>query len=342
MSVYADQLKASITKYCAKIGTDPLLVQGAGGNVSWKDKDTLWVKVSGTWLADAMEKDIFVPVDLQHLRLALGSGNFAVTPMVLGESALKPSIETLLHALMAHRVVVHLHAIEALAYLVRSDWQTDFQSRLDASIRWTSVGYKKPGADLAEAVSLALQGASGANVIFLQNHGVVVGEEDIAEVEQVLNDMTVALNTPPIYHPDKLSSLVPVSYEGKALYYPITDSDIHQLATKIDLFNRLESGWALYPDHVVFLGAHPHTYNDMEALDRALCNIDETPQLIFIKGVGAFTKQDFSSAKNAQLRCYYDVLVRQNQEHVIQTLTPQQIGELLNWDAEQYRMGLAK
>ncbi len=342
MSVFTDQLKASITQYCAKIGTDPLLVQGAGGNVSWKDEDTLWVKASGTWLADAVEKDIFVPIDLQHLRTALDSGNFAVTPIALGESALKPSIESLLHALMAHRVVVHLHAIEALAYLVRSGWQTDFQSRLDASIRWTSVGYKKPGADLAEAVSLALQEASGANVVFLQNHGVVVGGEDIAEVEQVLNDMTEALNTPPGYHPDKISSLEPISYDRQVLYYPIADSDLHQLATEIDLFNRLEADWALYPDHVVFLGAHPHTYNDMEVLDKALRNIVEMPQLIFIKGVGVFTRPDFSSAKNAQLRCYYDVLVRQDRKHVIQALTHQQIAELLNWDAEQYRMGLDK
>src|SRR5450830_1321794 len=113
----AEQVKA----YCARIGNDPLLVQGAGGNFSWKDDGLLWVKASGTWLAQAMENDIFVPVDLTHLRLEIGRGNFSVTPNVIGPSNLKPSIETLLHALMPHKVVAHLHAIEILAYLVREN-----------------------------------------------------------------------------------------------------------------------------------------------------------------------------------------------------------------------------
>ena len=60
-------IEEQVKAFCAWIGKDPLLVQGAGGNVSWKDGDTLWVKASGTWLADATEKDIFVPVDLPYL-----------------------------------------------------------------------------------------------------------------------------------------------------------------------------------------------------------------------------------------------------------------------------------
>jgi rhamnose utilization protein RhaD (predicted bifunctional aldolase and dehydrogenase) len=58
MSVNNDLFRASISAYCAEIGRDPLLVQGAGGNVSWKANDTLWIKASGTWLADAMVKDM--------------------------------------------------------------------------------------------------------------------------------------------------------------------------------------------------------------------------------------------------------------------------------------------
>ena len=142
MNSINDTLKTAVIEYCSIIGSDPLLVQGAGGNVSWKEGDTLWVKASGTWLAEAAEKDIFVPVDLQHLRTAIEKGDFSVTPKVLGDSVLRPSIETLLHALMPHRVVVHLHAIEILAHLVRDNCQTDFQLLLDASIHWTTVPMK--------------------------------------------------------------------------------------------------------------------------------------------------------------------------------------------------------
>ena len=80
MNCISNTLKASVIEYCSTIGADPLLVQGAGGNVSWKEEDTLWVKASGTWLAEAAGKDIFVPVDLPHLRAAIASGDFSVTP----------------------------------------------------------------------------------------------------------------------------------------------------------------------------------------------------------------------------------------------------------------------
>ena len=135
---------------------------------------------------------------------------------------------------------------------------------------------------------------------------------------------------------------MPIGIDGRVLYYPVSDQAVHRLALDVGLFSRLESDWALYPDHVVFLGALPHTYDDLATLLNELRDSQEIPELIFVQNLGVFTKSDFSIAKQVQLRCYYDVLVRQHEEHVVNTLTSRQIGELLNWDAEQYRMGLAK
>lgn len=47
-----------------RIGTDLSLVQGSGGNTSIKDGNVLWVKASGTWLSEAEEKNILVPINL--------------------------------------------------------------------------------------------------------------------------------------------------------------------------------------------------------------------------------------------------------------------------------------
>jgi rhamnose utilization protein RhaD (predicted bifunctional aldolase and dehydrogenase) len=342
MNSITDTLKASVISYCSTIGKDPLLVQGAGGNVSWKEGDTLWIKASGTWLAEAAEKDIFVPVDLPHLRAAIEREDFSVTPRVRGESALRPSIETLLHALIPHRVVVHLHAIEILAHLVRNNCQTDFQSLLDAAVSWVLVAYKKPGAELAEAVCLALNSMKNANVVFLQNHGVVFGGDSIEEIDKLLKSMTEALYTSPRSFGESIPPSDPLSIDGKVLYYPVTDQAVHQLAMDVDLFSHLKFDWALYPDHVVFLGAQPYTYSDMNTLINALRDDKEMPELIFVQNLGVFTVSDFSLAKQVQLRCYYDVMVRQHKENMTKCLTSLQIGELLNWDAEQYRMGVAK
>ena len=63
-------MREAIRNYCTLIGKNPLLVQGAGGNVSGKEDKMLWIKASGTCLADAEKDDIFVPVGLGELRAA--------------------------------------------------------------------------------------------------------------------------------------------------------------------------------------------------------------------------------------------------------------------------------
>ncbi len=47
-------------------------------------------------------------------------------------------------------------------------------------------------------------------------------------------------------------------------------------------------------------------------------------------------------AKQVQLRCYFDVIARQKPHSPMRVVTDIQIAELLNWDAEQYRMNLAQ
>ena len=63
-----DNKKLSISEYCERIGSNPLLVQGAGGNISWKEGDVLWIKASGMWLIDAIKENIFVSVSLKNIQ----------------------------------------------------------------------------------------------------------------------------------------------------------------------------------------------------------------------------------------------------------------------------------
>jgi rhamnose utilization protein RhaD (predicted bifunctional aldolase and dehydrogenase) len=319
-----------------------MLVQGAGGNVSWKDGETLWIKASGTWLSDAARKDIFVPTDLTPLQQALAARNFAVIPSLRVQSDLRPSIETLLHALMPHPVVVHLHPIEVLAHLVRPNFEADVKERLGDSVRWVSTGYRKPGAPLAEAVAVVLAKAPEAQVILLQNHGVVIGGASLAEVDGVLCTLVAALATP--QRPPVAAAVpdLPLSFDNSDPYLPVPDPAIHQLAIDTGLFDRLPSDWALYPDHVVFLGARPFCYASVDELRMEHKERGVLPEMVFVRGSGVFTKSGLSAAKQAQLRCYYDVLSRQSHTCRVSPLADNEIAELLNWDAEQYRMHMAK
>jgi rhamnose utilization protein RhaD (predicted bifunctional aldolase and dehydrogenase) len=51
----------------ARIGIDPRLTQASTGNSSIKLEDVQWIKASGKWMADAMDEDILIPLDLATL-----------------------------------------------------------------------------------------------------------------------------------------------------------------------------------------------------------------------------------------------------------------------------------
>lgn len=330
-------MRTQISQFCADIGCDSLLVQGAGGNVSWKVDDILWVKASGTWLAEAKEKDIFVPVDLLHLQAAIVAGNYDVVPRVSGQSDLRPSIETLLHALLPHRIVVHFHAVDVLAYLVRQDANIVISEKMGDAADWIMVDYQKPGPDLAKAVFYALKQKGSVNTIFLKNHGVVIGGKDVLEVRQRLKKLLVKLAIHDL--PEKLP-LTPFPAPIKG-YEPVSDACLHHLACDSLWFLRLASDWAIYPDHIVFLGPQALCCLAWDECKKILSDTDQTHKLVFVKGAGVYVTSTFTRAQLAQLRCYYDVLLRQSPETRLAPLSEEQVADLLEWDAEKYRQQLS-
>ncbi|MBD1602012.1 class II aldolase/adducin family protein [Pseudomonas typographi] len=329
------QLGLDIARFSAKIGADSLIVQGAGGNISWKDSGSLWVKASGTWLAEALINDIFVEVNLVHILENVEGGNYVVEPRAVGVSPLKPSIETLLHALMPHSIVVHLHQVDLLACLVRRDAEQFIGSKLGETVRWTLVNYYKPGAMLAKAVNEALSARPDADIIFLKNHGVVIGGDSVSDVMQKLLCIVDLLKVPFYTH----DGINPGS--GKLGYMPVSEPSLHALAVESYYLDRLVLSWALYPDHIVFLGPQAHVCDGWDAVSESR-NKAVTPNLLFVKGHGVYSKNPLTRAESAQLRCYYDVLSRLPLGTELQVLSKADVQGLVNWEAEQYRVNLSK
>jgi rhamnose utilization protein RhaD (predicted bifunctional aldolase and dehydrogenase) len=339
----AMSIQEQVKAFCAQIGADPLLVQGAGGNVSWKGKDDniLWIKASGTWLAEAESNEIFVSVNLVHLQDALAKQDFFVKPEVNSKTGMRPSIETLLHALMPQRVVVHLHPVEILAHLVQINAKQKIQSLIGDVSKWIYVDYFRPGADLAKAVSEKLRLRPDADVVFMGNHGLVVGGNSVEDVMTTLHSLTSKLKSAVTISGPANSPLKRQSDFFLKGYVPCSDEEIGHLALKEELINRLRDGWALYPDHVVFLGARAAILEKFFKLSE----LDELtltpPPFIFAVGDGVYKNLAVTSAQENQLRCYFDVLSRLNDEQAIVILSHQQIYDLLDWDAEKFRKKMA-
>ena len=326
-----------VKEFYAVIGKDSMLVQGAGGNVSWKDDEVLWVKASGTWLKDALAKDIFVPIELLHLRKEIAKKNFQVIPKVIGNSILRPSIETLLHALMPQKVVVHLHAIEILAHLVRTNPVARLDKLIGNNIKWSIVDYFKPGAELAEAVAKNLSQNFDVDVIFLRNHGVVIGGESIGDIDIILQKLIVFLKNKITHLTNNIKPIDQASLIQLSGYKVSQDEEISQLATYKSLSARLKSEWVLYPDHAVFLGSFAPILGESIDYEDINSTSNKLPAFIFDLGVCVYEKETITTAEKDQLRCYYDVLIRQIDNDGLVSLPPDSIMELLDWDAEKYR-----
>lgn len=338
MNIEIDQ---SLNKFCYKIGQDSLLVQGAGGNVSIKKDGILFVKASGTSLSQALEKNIFVPVDLNFMNKEFDKGNFSFTPNILSNSSLRPSIETMLHAIMKHKVVVHLHMISALTHLVKIESKNHLSKIIDDDFNWGYIPYTKPGENLARAVSELLNKKPKTDIIFLENHGIVIGSDSIDNAEKLLNLLDIKLGRESIIN-KQVHPITPSHNDIKIKDFNWCDNHIlDNLVVNRDLFYILKNSWALFPDHVVFLGEKPLIINNINELQDIDEDILSSFCFIFINRVGVLQNVNVTSAQVEQLSCYYDVISNIDPKLKLKTLSKNEISELLNWDAEVYRQNLA-
>ncbi len=321
-----------ISIFCSDIGRNNLLVQGAGGNVSWKNKDILNVKASGTWLSDAFDQDIFVSLDLKKIKQALLEGHFNFQLEALNQDLKKPSIETILHVLMPHTVVVHLHMVEVLVHTLKKNFNF-YEFLHDFTFSYKVINYIQPGPSLAKAIFLSLQEQQYPDILFLKNHGVVIGGSDINDIKNKITALENQFKTTI----NDINNKLPNHSEASE-YNLIDDIEAQQIVFNEHLFSRLKSSWALYPDHIVFLGSKPYIYDSWNLFNET----SDNPELIFIKNCGIYAKKDFNKTKAIQLRCYFDIIIRINEADLLDTLDHVEISNLLNWDSEKYRISISK
>jgi len=167
------------------LGGEPRLVQHGGGNTSVKTRlraksgeriEALCVKGSGANMA-AME-----PAGLPALRLeplldlaalpSLGDEDMVELQRgnLLDSAAPNPSVETLLHAFLPHKFVVHTHANAVLALSDRPDG-IELCRRLFGR-RAPVVSYIMPGFGLAKAAKAVFDANRDCEGLILHKHGV--------------------------------------------------------------------------------------------------------------------------------------------------------------------------
>ena len=323
----------------AKLGKNPLLVQGAGGNTSLKEDDAMYIKASGTWLSNADKDDIFVSVSHKKIRHNVNLGlNDPLKDSALDESSLRPSIETTLHALMPHTVVLHTHPVELISLLVLSDAQQILKEFL-YDMNWAWVDYSRPGIDLTRKVSQVLN-SKQVDILILGNHGLVVGGNDCIQASKLIEEVLVRCKSLPRKFKTPLQDML-TDYAKKINMNPVENDIIHALAMDESANNYCQSeSTVLYPDQAVFLGP---VLNCLDVKDYERINISDMPQdYVILKDVGVFVVKHPKPGTEEMLACHAEVLMRIPIGEKLRYLSKENVRDLIDWEPEKYRQTLGK
>lgn len=332
-------MNSDFISFCAALGANADVVQGAGGNISIKEGDALCIKASGTWLRDALEKDLFVSVPRKEILRRHNQRDENLADLTHAEGA-RPSIETGMHALIPQRVVAHVHCVDTLAHSAHVDAESRLHKAL-ASFRHALIPPVRPGLPLALAIERALADVPNVTVFVLLNHGLILAGETVEETRQTLDAARYALSLP--VRPTQRAA--PSLAARNDLNWLIPQSDYVQTLAVDRLTLRLIRSAPLYPDHVVFLGPCIPVANHGDSLSTALKNFEKEagfcPSWMIFPGEGVLVSPQCGSGALAML----DALGRVGQRltpsfEPLRLLPSDIVRELTRWEAEAYRKRL--
>ena len=184
-------------------GDNPAYVIAGGGNTSYKDRNTIWIKASGIPLAGIGE-DGFVSLSREKLSLieTLSFSEDAalreeevkarMQEAIISPQNLRPSVETSLHNLIDYSFVVHTHPTLVNGLMCANNAVAEVEQRFEK--RALMVEYTDPGYILFKKLHEQITDYrknydNEPQIIFLQNHGVFVGADSLEEIRELYDEI---------------------------------------------------------------------------------------------------------------------------------------------------------
>lgn len=302
----------------------------------------MWIKASGTWLANATNSELFVPVELDPLLAALQEDDRRAEKSIdfvresLNANNLRPSIETSVHAVLPHKVVLHIHCVDTIALAVQTQAEQIFETVLK-EFDWLWVPYFRPGLPLSRYIAAHLD--TNTNVIVLGNHGLVVAADSVDEAADLLERVRAAVKQPerdaPAFKSDALLALC-----NNTHYEPSKCMETHAVAMDETACNTATGG-SMYPDHVIFLGSGTQVVSPYVSIEGVVAQLESQPSSIVVPELGVLMHTDANASQHAMARCLSDVCLRVSAHASIRYLSMDEEYQLLNWEAESYRQSIA-
>jgi rhamnose utilization protein RhaD (predicted bifunctional aldolase and dehydrogenase) len=337
-----------LTELSRYYGADPEYVIAGGGNTSFKDETTLYIKGSGATLAD-MTPDSFVRMDRQALS-RIWEKNYSQDPEerereVLadmmaarksGEERKRPSVETLLHDMLPFTYVVHTHPALVNGLTCSKRGEEAAAELFGQEFLW--IPSTNPGYILSRAVKTAMDGYRAqwgrpAEFILLQNHGVFVGAGKIEGIKEKYAQLMERLESKIVRRPDLggalsswgcsgeicglLAELAGASAEGQEPWTAAfrRNNEIAALVKDRASFHPVSSSFT--PDHIVYSGSDPLFVEAgtgaipdrlREAWKKQLDKTRRVPKIAALQGVGVFGIGPSEKAAKLALELFTDTI----------------------------------
>lgn len=339
---------AELVEVSRRYGGDGDYVLAGGGNTSFKDERLLYIKASGTTLAELTEEGL-VRMDRSRLgaiwrrhypedaaereREALAD---LMASRAQGETK-RPSVETLLHDLLRQQYVVHLHPTLVNGLTCGRDGEEIAREIFPRGMLWIPVvnpGYVLAGR-MRDAVEAHLAaGREYPSVLFLQNHGVFVAADAIEEIDRIYGDIMERIRGRLKRVPDlspkesernteltEVAGLIARAIERRGLLGKIeseilSNPEIDRTVASPTAFAALRS-FGYTPDHLVYCRAAPVWIPSRSAADgrfvdteiaRFLKTYGSAPRVFAVEGAGIVVAGESRSVAKNAAALFLDLL----------------------------------
>jgi len=356
-----------------RYGSDPDYVIAGGGNTSFKDTGRIWVRASGSSMAD-IDENGFVCLDREKLKIlsekAYSSDNTEREAQVKQDLAnaieypqdKRPSVETSMHEIINHPFVVHTHPAMVCGLLCAQE-SKEMVNRLFAE-DCLYIEYTDPGYVLFKAVDNALQDyrevkGTDPHIIFLENHGVFVAADRVEKIDEIYRDIAETISANISVIPDNSNERqVPLlDTVSKLLKGHSKTSGCVSLQLANNLTDRFVSGRSAFdavsipftPDNIVYCKSKYLFVQEVESVIPQIQQFREKngflPKVIAVEGAGIIALEENEQSARIVLEVFEDMMkvcVYTGNFGGPHPMTPSQISFIDNWEVENYRRQVSK
>ena len=352
-------------------------VLAGGGNTSWKDEETLYVKGSGQSLAE-VDAASFVKMDRKALagiwdkkypHLETEREREFLSDMMAarkkGEEQKRPSVEALLHDIMPFAFVVHLHPALVNGLTCSQRGESAMKEIFDDDAIW--IPSINPGYTLARHVKNSMDAYKeiynkNVQIVFLQNHGVFTGADNTDVIRELYGEIITKIGAMLIKKPDFLDdrqeTVVDSNTPRGAILHALKNlsgasifmSNSETFTFLKDLSSFFPISSAFTPDHIVYAGSKP-LFTELQTPDGIqeawkgfVQETGRKPKIIAVQGIGIFGAAATEKAAKLALLLFGDAIkiaVYTESFGGPNFMAADKIDFINNWEAERFRASIS-